>query len=108
MLKTFVNMNLFDYLKQGFKSIEQIRSFHGLKIPARNLFDLFNLLVGLGMLERQGFEETAAYRNTKSTNELFLKESPKNMLSLFTLLMETIKSFQNLQKILKVGLPKNE
>ena len=76
VLKTAVNMGFFDFLKQGFKTIEEIRNAFGLKIPNRNLCDLFDKMVTMGLLER-GIEENAAYQNSKSTNELFLKESKK-------------------------------
>ena len=78
-----------------------------LKIPNRNLCDLFDKLVTMGWLERNSIEENAAYQNSKSTSELFLKESPKNTLSMLTLCMIIQKSFQNLEKILREGHPKN-
>jgi len=83
VLKAAVNMGFFNFLKTGFRSIEEIRSAFELKAPARNLYDFFDKMVFLGLVERQGIEETALYKNTQSTNMLFLKESPKNALNLF-------------------------
>jgi len=107
VLKAAVNMGFFEYLKSGFKLIEEIKHAFELKAPTRNLYDFFDELVFLGLLERQGIEETSAYKNTQSTNMLFLKESPKNALNFFNLCKEVQKSFQNLETILKEGHKKD-
>ena len=74
-----------------------------LKAKSRNLYDFFDKLVLLGLLERKGIEETAYYKNSDSTNVLFVNESSENILSLHHLCVNFQKGFMHLEETLKNG-----
>ena len=101
VFKTAFKLGIFEILKSGFKSIEELKSILNLKIPSRNLYDYFDKLTILGLLDRQGIEETALYKNSQSTNVLFLKESPQNILSLYYLSIDIQQCLFNLDEYLR-------
>ena len=95
-----VNLNVFEFLSADFKPLKEITEKLGLKLKERNLWDFFDKLVVMGLLERQGIESSAKYKNTESTNKLFVKSSPENRLPLVWLSNRLAKRAQNLEKML--------
>ena len=103
VLKTAFKLDIFETLQFECKSMDTIKRELNLKAPSRNLYDFFDKLVMLGLLVRQGIEETALYKNSHSTNNLFVKSSPNNTLILYGNCLNTQKCMFILDQYLREG-----
>ena len=103
VLKTAFKLDIFETLQFEYKSMDTIKRELNLKAPSRNLYDFFDKLVMLGLLVRQGIEETALYKNSHSTNNLFVKSSPNNTLILYGNCLNTQKCMFILDQYLREG-----
>ena len=101
--KAAFNLGLFEYLQSDERSVTEIKKALNLKAVNRNLYDFFDKLVMLGVLEREGIEESALYRNSSSSKLLFLKDSPQNVIAFVNFCGDLQKCFNNLENDLREG-----
>lgn len=91
---TAIECNIFEFLKANFISLEEIQKKHHFNVKKHNLLDFFDKLFHLGLLERKGQGLSSEYKNSDSTNLLFIKDSNKNIL-------QTIKIYREIQENMK-------
>ena len=101
VFNTALTLGFFEYLKDGFKSVEDIKKSLGLKVYDRNIWDFLDKLVMVGVLEREGKEKDAKYRNTKSTNVLFTTSSKDNLIPIVDMYHKVQNKFEKLPELLK-------
>jgi len=100
-------LGLFTRLAGGSMSAEAIRAELGL--GKRGLFDFLDTLVALGFLEREGFLDSATYRNSADTDAFLDRNKPGYIGGILEMANDRLYPFwSNLEESLRTGEPQNE
>jgi hypothetical protein len=98
LLKTALDLNLFDYL-DDFKSAEELASILGIDVVLTEY--ILKVLNELDLIENMVKNETEYFKNKKITNIYLKKDSKFNIINPIDYYFENIKKWENLELILK-------
>ena len=98
LLKTAIDLNLFDFLKD-FKSAQELALI--LKIDLTLTEYLLKIFYKLNFLENKNKNNTEYYKNKKVTDIYFKKNSEYNIINPFRFYFNNINSWDSLKPILK-------
>ncbi|CAB3289469.1 conserved protein of unknown function [Methanocaldococcus lauensis] len=98
LLKTALDLNLFDYL-EDFKSVEELAEI--LKCDLILIEYMLKILNNLGLIENKVIDGKVCYKNTDITNIYLKKESNYSLVNPISYYFENIKNWENLIDILK-------
>ncbi len=106
-LLSAVKLDLFGQLAGGARSAADIQ--RGLGLHERSLYDFLDALVALGFLERDGFGETARYRNAPDAEQFLVPGKPSYIGGFLEMANDRLYPFWgSLEQALQTGQPQNE
>ena len=107
VLLSAVELGVFSELAKGPRTRDELGD--ALKIHPRGAMDLFDALVALGFLEREGNGERARYRNTALTDHFLDRAKPTYVGGMLEMLEARLYRFWgDLTEALRTGKPQNE
>ena len=107
VLLTAVELDVFTTLGDRGLTGEQLGTSIG--IHPLGIWDFFDALVATGFLDRDGTGKTATYRNTEATATFLVKDSPRYVGGILTMLNARLfKYWDDLPEALRTGKPQNE